>query len=620
MMLHPFDIPLIKDQVTRYLTTQDLLSLIQVSHLWSEWFIPSLWHSFRIHYNLRELTVLTTPVKTITVRARKAITVPCFYHRYYQAHRSEEDGDDDTDEELQEQREPLHLVAANTPLARYSQHIHSLVLYRAIPVIFQDPCPYRFENLYRLQFHSSVQDEEIQRIPPFLRAHPTIQDLTLGYMVRDPEQMTALATVLKSLAGLRTLSLTLTQLEGRRCARRLIKALSGLQEARFTVLDFFEDEEKDTAEEEMQFRGWLSSSVPSLRRLYTSVPKDLDAGIVFPFLRRCRHLQRLEIWLRQGSQDEFGTFCNGAVFPRLEHLQLHTDVASDDVITSILADESHREPEGEIGRWRGGGGGEGLRLESLKISSTKREHIYPGSFWALAQYHGQTLTSLELGGIERMAHQDYNVLLSWLVMLRNLKITITLWPPKQNPEPSYRHDSFKAMLYRRMKQDAEWRSSLGPSWECVHLETLHLTLQHVPSNGSSPLAPDRFKHYSVIWMERSYLHIFKQIGKLRELRELVLQGPLNPLRLKVKDPAETGPWVRNEETMCKLLSQLSGLCELRGLDMEQLRGRLIGVEEVVWMLDHWPKLVQLKGLEKLSTKDVVAWLHARRPWIDLGKK
>ncbi|KAF9562694.1 ATP synthase F0 subcomplex subunit OSCP atp5 [Mortierella alpina] len=661
MALHPFDIPLIKDQVTQYLSSHDLVCLIQVSRLWSDWFIPSLWRSFRIHYRFRELTALTTPVRTFTVRAKKngARTLPYCYHHYYCCVHTYESEDDDNDEEedepmLQQQQQQQQQVTkvVYTPLGLYSRFIHSLEVYKAIPVIFQEPCPYRFENLQRLELSNWIQSEEAHGIPPFLRAHPMIQELTLGYMTRDPKQMRVLARVLlrSSRKGLKKLSLTLTELEGKQVAKRLVEALLGLEEARFVVHDFFErkhereeeevedeeEEEEEVEEEEgedekMQVRepSSLSSSSSSssssrssktnLRRLLISVPKALDTTVVFPFLRRCRCLERLEIPLRQSSQEEFGALCSGAFFPKLEQLRLHTDTASDDVITSILADESNREPDTGSGSWRAGrrgGGGGGLQLEVLKISSTKKEHLYPGSFWALAQFHGQTLTSLELEGLERMGHLDYNILLSRLVKLRHLKITISLWssPKDDTPETHYGNGSLTTRtLDGRGHHDSE-RKWLGPTWGCVHLQSLHLKLQHVPSDQGSPAPPGKFEYVvTVSCIERSYRNIFAQIGKLKELRELVLQGPLNPLRLKAVDST-----MRNEDSICRRLSMLSGLSELRALDIEQLRGKLIGIEEVVWMLDHWPRLAQLKGLERLSTKDVVAWLHARRPWMDIA--
>ncbi|KAF9966854.1 hypothetical protein BGZ70_001020 [Mortierella alpina] len=637
MALHPFDIPLLKDQVTQYLSSHDLLCLVQVSRLWSDWFLPSLWHSFRIQYHFRELTTLTTPVKTITIQrttttttttattattTKGVRTVPYFYHHYSHTLESEEDEDRAQEEEEDQdqdrsapppspQGEPATTTTSATttvlytPLALYQRYIHSLIVYKAVPVIFQEPCPYRFDNLQTLQLHNWVQNEEVRGIPPFLRAHPMVQDLTLGYMIRDPDQMRVLAEVLTSMSGLRKLSLTLTALEGRRCARQLVEALSRLQEARLIVHDFFEAKEPEQ-EESSSF----TTSVTSLRRLLLSVPKALDTSVVFPFLRRCRALERLEIALGQSSQEEFGQLCNGVVFPRLEQLWLHTDTASDDVITSILADEHHREPEGGTGPWSGGGAEGGLRLQVLKISTIKKDHIYPGSFWALGQFHGQTLTSLELEGLERMAHLDYNHLLGRLFKLRNLKITISLWPPSCRPETSYGGDAQTTTTRRTTK-----RLIHHGEWACVHLRTLNLKMRHVPADARPPSPPGQFEHLTVQSMEASYQHIFGQIGKMKELQELVLQGPLNPLRLNTTDAN-----ARREKIMPGRLEMLSGLGELRVLNIEQLCGRLIGTEEVVWMLDHWPKLAQLKGVEKLSTKDVAAWLHARRPGMDTGRK
>ncbi|KAG0281739.1 hypothetical protein BGZ95_011657, partial [Linnemannia exigua] len=63
------------------------------------------------------------------------------------------------------------------------------------------------------------------------------------------------------------------------------------------------------------------------------------------------------------------------------------------------------------------------------------------------------------------------------------------------------------------------------------------------------------------------------------------------------------------------------LKELRELNVEQMAHR-IGLEEVRWMVDHWPKLekiigLNVKGKGKGEENEAVEWLKKARPWIEL---
>ncbi|KAF9126239.1 hypothetical protein BGW39_006757 [Mortierella sp. 14UC] len=65
------------------------------------------------------------------------------------------------------------------------------------------------------------------------------------------------------------------------------------------------------------------------------------------------------------------------------------------------------------------------------------------------------------------------------------------------------------------------------------------------------------------------------------------------------------------------LDLMSGLKELRELNVEEM-AHLIGVEEVRWMVEHWPKLSRVIGLAvKGEVNDAVEWLKQARPWIEL---
>ncbi|KAG0297993.1 hypothetical protein BGZ96_003640 [Linnemannia gamsii] len=65
------------------------------------------------------------------------------------------------------------------------------------------------------------------------------------------------------------------------------------------------------------------------------------------------------------------------------------------------------------------------------------------------------------------------------------------------------------------------------------------------------------------------------------------------------------------------LDLMSELKELVELNVEQMAHR-IGLEEVRWMVVHWPKQRKIIGLNvKGEMNEAIKWLRKTRPWIDL---
>lgn len=65
------------------------------------------------------------------------------------------------------------------------------------------------------------------------------------------------------------------------------------------------------------------------------------------------------------------------------------------------------------------------------------------------------------------------------------------------------------------------------------------------------------------------------------------------------------------------LDKLSGLKRLKELDVTGTRTR-IGLKEVQWMTEHWPRLTAIYGLcEEDKDEEVVRWLRENRPHIEV---
>lgn len=64
------------------------------------------------------------------------------------------------------------------------------------------------------------------------------------------------------------------------------------------------------------------------------------------------------------------------------------------------------------------------------------------------------------------------------------------------------------------------------------------------------------------------------------------------------------------------LDRLSGLVNLVELDVSGMRAR-IGVNEVEWMTQHWPRLRIISGLCGVESREAIAWLKERHPMIKI---
>jgi hypothetical protein len=67
------------------------------------------------------------------------------------------------------------------------------------------------------------------------------------------------------------------------------------------------------------------------------------------------------------------------------------------------------------------------------------------------------------------------------------------------------------------------------------------------------------------------------------------------------------------------LHKLADLKLLKELDMTQL-ATSIGLKEVQWMVDHWPKLQTIRGFESVEMQKVKTWIHEYHPYISLKVK
>jgi hypothetical protein len=64
------------------------------------------------------------------------------------------------------------------------------------------------------------------------------------------------------------------------------------------------------------------------------------------------------------------------------------------------------------------------------------------------------------------------------------------------------------------------------------------------------------------------------------------------------------------------LHRLSGLKKLKGLDVSWAKAR-IGVQELQWMSENWPRLRVIGGLCGKEHKEAIEWLRGNHTEIEL---
>jgi len=106
----------------------------------------------------------------------------------------------------------------------------------------------------------------------------------------------------------------------------------------------------------------------------------------------------------------------------------------------------------------------------------------------------------------------------------------------------------------------------------------------------------------------------------RELHHLVYDRLARFTNLETLCLGGDGSWGRPDCLKMSLesgLHRLSGLKMLKELDVSSMNTR-IGVEEVQWMIEHWPRLQTIRGLDENDfEKKVVGWLRANLPEIEV---
>ncbi|KAF9435320.1 hypothetical protein BGZ76_006518 [Entomortierella beljakovae] len=188
-----------------------------------------------------------------------------------------------------------------------------------------------------------------------------------------------------------------------------------------------------------------------------------------------------------------------------------------------------------------------------------------------------------------------------------------------------------ADFHSTMYLDAE--DMMNSPWVCNGLVNLKLMIAGIPRPD---LQTDQYGvrltgplHDGMMSGYEYHRTVYQQLGRLKNLRELWLGHDKQDLddeenyyatevigQWKFIDPDEQFECL--EFSLRSGLDELRGLKELRVLNVDRMNTR-IGLSEVQWMVQQWPKLEKIIGLviQGETRPKCVQWLYDNRPNIEL---
>ncbi|ORZ27262.1 hypothetical protein BCR41DRAFT_346574, partial [Lobosporangium transversale] len=475
MNLSIFDIQLLKDEVTQYLSQDDLTRCVLVSKDWFGWFAPVLWRNVQIdgafgfvEKRLAGLKRHSDNVQTLIILEKQA---------------------------TMHQHIPLHNLKS---------------------FIFYPDLASSFEESYFLQYIQTI---------------PSLQTLTLTISLARTWTQTQLFETLERLPRLKELNLTCYQITHPIVIQQLIQRCRQYDILRLSLGGggglLLDTQQANLEAQAKAFMEYMQEN--QIRELSIRLPlphhEDL---ILIPLLKRCPMLERLDLqWLHHKESLQHivgiletrrcshlrhvriggGTVWNSddpiaGLFRALRRFE-HTKANSHNIneMKSRLqatANEYHDEA--------------GSTLASVGLKSFIVDATVPFGHecvLALTQYHALTLTVLDLMSLRQLPVQFFVGLVSSLPKLRSLMVAVWI----------------------KFIADDEL---LGPesmfmtSWACLELRYLELGIVMSPevTSGNTHQSGDG----SLADQHLSY--IFSQLGRLEGLKDWKLASSINLLTLE----------------------------------------------------------------------------------------
>ncbi|KAG0046514.1 hypothetical protein BGZ83_008331 [Gryganskiella cystojenkinii] len=208
------------------------------------------------------------------------------------------------------------------------------------------------------------------------------------------------------------------------------------------------------------------------------------------------------------------------------------------------------------------------------------------SIQSLHRVHATTLTDLDLIDLGRWRSYLFLDLIDRLPNLRSLKavIDLRLFLDEKDAPAGEEYDNLMRINYsHRLQRDWPFRDRL----KHLHLAVFRGTdveLEESEFNWGDGSLTDRFAKY-----------MSEQVGALYRLETFEVGGWLLMLRLNL--------WMR----------KMDGMKGLKVLDLSHHTLLRWGPDEVDWICEHWPALIEIRGIRTRHLASVVARFQQKRP-------
>ncbi|KAG0253395.1 hypothetical protein BG011_006389 [Mortierella polycephala] len=577
-----FDIALIKDEITSYLSTKDLAQCTQVSHSWFTWFMPALWHTIDISYQQSKVGPFLVPSR-------------------------EQSPDDLAFSKDKVDAQEL----ASTLLVKHNDLIHTLTTVYCIPFITTDPSLTSAPTPTSTSTLSSAHTFRNLRIFKCPPSTPNFARQILG----------------------KTLSRSRLEVLEWTVHSPLQENWNGIDQYNRTIASIKVDDDDDDKQNEdgvkVDAEGWAVET--QIQRLYICINERLfDTKVLLPLVQRSPRLERLGMhWVHhQQTIDSVADLVQNGFLPHLNEIWLGAQRFGKDLdLVKLLSNHTGNcrtatSAATSVSTGTGARTGTGiLRLKSIET--------YCRALWGkeisqtLSDHHGQTLQLLNLTGIPPIDLYHFIGLAAGLPMLQTLNICL-----------AFSRRNFMDVLAGYHHENIHDFGSLPQQqWACLSLRTLELSLisaenqvwsdqVHETEPGQDDDNSGRSDTGVAKALEEICLkYVLSQMGRLNVLQELDFSSYTFILRLKPEDSIDnTDGSTRSTETPSyAYLEHLAGLKNLRGLCLKSDGDVALGAAEAKWILAHWPRLVEIQGLMKWSGENNEAMnvLRTGRPWISI---
>ncbi|KAF9171309.1 hypothetical protein BGX21_007810 [Mortierella sp. AD011] len=590
-----FDILLLLDEISQYLSESDLRACVCVNRIWSIRFIPILWRTL----DLTNLTNLTNHKPTYNLDA------------------------------LSKRQAYIRTIKVRN--IRFFEAINDAKKYKYL-------YNFRFPNLRSLQWTPQRRDLQPPRSNDFalyfLIDHPTLQDISFGFKTITPQLITIIGR--GYLFGLRSFNLIGgAEIKDDASVQKLIHTCARLESLKISI-----KRDGDSCEESnidlYQERKFIMENVPTTRLRYLSIDlrcPSQEAVTLVPLLRKSPLLQELHIHFSPGndmSKSIATILRDEGCCPELKTLDIMQDEIMDSELaelvnaianracisknhgsslTTTTSDKVHR------------------NLRNLRIAS---KNYGPLTVRSLARNYTQNLVDLNIGQRGCVRLSKFLAIVKNLSGLQKLIVgKVYLVSRIQGGSDALVNTLKTPWVCRDLKyldfglgwtRGTYWDDDSGTEDDITVSDDDDTEDDGKAGDDSNTRGDGNTDHgstdgsdsdeliFPAYYKRRAVSCFFDRVGELKNLRHLSYDGDYIPL-LSLSETEEE-------------FSFLDRLRDLKKIQTLRVDRTILGVKEAAWLILHWPNLSQISGLWRKHTNDRpfeqgegMTMLKAAKPWI-----